>query len=104
MQAVRKAKGCGGEIDCGNLHRELLDSELHEWRNLFMWALTLGDEARDRIKAAAHERFLRDGMHVAHWLTPEGTTPGKWLSTDEEEFREMARAAFAPKAMEREGE
>jgi len=86
----------GGEIHPGNLMSELVQKELHEWRNLFMWALTLEDDERDRIKAAAYERFLRDGMSVAQWFN-DGVLPSKWLAADEEQFREMTRKAFAPK-------
>jgi hypothetical protein len=79
--------------DSGNLRQSLIEAELNEWRNLFMWALTLSPAEQDRIKAAAHQRFLRKGMSVAHWFSG-GTTPGQWLCADEDEFREMAKKAF----------
>jgi hypothetical protein len=80
-------------IDIGAIHQSLMDIELNEWRNLFMWALTLTSEEQARIKAAAYERFLRKGMSIAHWLN-NGVLPGQWLSADEQEFREMAARAF----------
>lgn len=84
-------------VDLGNLRHGLIDQELAEWRKLAMWGLTLDDAERDRIKAAVHDRFLRDGMHVADWFSG-GVSPNSWLSSDESEFREMAKAAFAPKS------
>lgn len=86
----------GGEVDSGNLLHEIMQQELDEWRGLFLWTITLDDAERDRIKAAAHRRFLADGLHVAHWFH-DGVSPGQWLCSDEEEFRAMARAAFGPK-------
>lgn len=92
------AKGrFGQEADRGPLWELLIRQELDEWRNLFMWSITLDDAERDRIKAAAYDRFLKKGMSVSHWLSDDGRTPGHWLVADEEEFREMARKAFAPK-------
>ena len=38
-----------------------------------------------------------DGMSVKSWLHPSGISPSSWLASDEEEFREMAKKAFAPK-------
>jgi hypothetical protein len=60
-----------------------------------MWGLTLTQEEQDRIKAAAHERFLSKRMSVAHWLN-DGVTPGQWVEADEVEFRKMAAKAFSP--------
>jgi hypothetical protein len=61
-----------------------------------MFGMTLKDEDRDRIKAAAYERFLSDKMSVKHYL-PGGDSAGHWLVADEEEFRAMVKVAFAPK-------
>lgn len=83
-------------VDYGNLRSQLIDTELDEWRNLFMWGLTLTQEEQERIKAVAFQRFLRDGMGVAHWLN-DGVQPGCWLDADEKEFRKMAKEAFYPK-------
>lgn len=84
------------QVNFGNLREKLINLELEEWRKLFMWALTLTTEEQDRIKAAAHDRFLNNKAYVAHWFTG-GAYTGKWLVADEEEFREMARKVFAPK-------
>ncbi len=78
------------------VYTTLMRSELDEWRNLLIWGLTCSHEAIDRIKAAVHERFLADRMHVAHWFQND-EYPSSWLTADEEEFREMAKKAFAPK-------
>ena len=86
----------GKEVSYGNLYTVLMEEEMHEWRSVVMWGLTLDDKDRDRIKAAVHNRFLNDKMHIAHWLN-NGITPSRWLSADEEEFRAMVRKAFAPK-------
>jgi hypothetical protein len=83
------------QIEYGTLRELLYQEEMSEWRNLFMWAITLDEAERDRVKAAAHHRFLADGMHVAHWIN-NGVSPGSWLSADEDEFRAMAKAAFMP--------
>ena len=84
-------------IDEGNLRQILIDKELGEWRNVAMWGLTLSDDERDRVKAAVHQRFLRDDMHVAFWFNG-GELPTSWMRADEDAFREMARKAFAPGA------
>ena len=42
------------KIDHGNLRDKLIQAELDEWRKLFMWAITLDDDERARIKAAAY--------------------------------------------------
>ncbi len=84
-------------VDAGSLLDILHRMELDEWRNLAMWGLTLDDAERDRIKAAVHERFLRDGMDVRRWLTPDGRSAQAWCNANEAEFREMARAAFSPR-------
>lgn len=85
-----------GTIDYGDIRDRLVHQELDEWRNLAMWGLTLNDKERDRIKAAVHDRFLRDGMHVAQWFNG-GNAVGSWLVAEEVEFRAMAKLAFAPK-------
>lgn len=84
------------QVEFGNLIDSLISDELDEWRNLALWGLTLDDAERDRIKAAAHQRFLRDGISVGTWLN-NGVEPSQWLVSDEEEFRDMARKAFGPK-------
>lgn len=82
-------------IDYGNVRSLMIELELQEWRNLAMWGLTVSDEERDRIKAAVHQRFLRDDMNVATWLNG-GFNPSGWLVADEKAFRAMARKAFSP--------
>lgn len=74
----------------------LLELELQEWQKLAMWGLTLNGKGRDRVKAAAHQRFLSDKMYVANYLD-RGEHPSRWLTVDEKDFREMAKKAFAPK-------
>jgi hypothetical protein len=83
------------QIDFGNLRDALYYEEMNEWREMFMWGLTLSDDDRDRIKMAAHQRFLRDGMYAAKWFN-NGRTPGSWLSADEAEFRAMVKSVFSP--------
>lgn len=83
-------------VETGNLRDLVIQRELDAWRDLAMWGLTLDKDERDRIKAAVHERFLRDGMNVAKWFS-NGRDPGSWLAADDEEFRAMAREYFAPK-------
>jgi hypothetical protein len=85
------------KLETGNIFETLVQEELHEWRNLFMWALTVDDDVRNRIKAAAHERFLSENTCVSSWLN-DGVIPTRWLSSDEDEFREMARKVFMPAA------
>lgn len=102
IRAVQAAQYRLGETRRGkdpvgqDLYFQLIEAELDEWRGLFMWCLTLDDAERDRIKAAAHERFLADHVQVAQWFTGS-TCPSSWLSADEDTFRAMARNAFAPK-------
>ncbi len=84
------------EIDHVDIINKLYEEEMVEWRKLAMWGLTLDDAGRDRIKAAVHQRFLRDGMSVHDWMS-DGVAAGSWLSSDEAEFRAMAKKAFGPK-------
>jgi len=74
----------------------LVTEELELWRRVFMFGLTLPDDERDRIKAAAYEWFLSDQMSVAYYLFG-GENAGKWFVKDEEEFRAMCKEIFAPK-------
>lgn len=78
---------------------DLCQWELDEWRNLLLWGIVCDQPTRDRAKAAAHERFLSERHSVAEWLN-DGVRPNKWLVADEEEFRKMAKEAFAPKGGE----
>ena len=84
----------GFKVDSGNLRSELIDTELDEWRKLFMWCLTIEDETRDRIKAAAYQRFLDQRNNVSQWLNPDGVVASRWLKVDEDEFRAMASKLF----------
>jgi hypothetical protein len=102
ISAIEAAASClfkrrhhGFQIEYGNLRTTLFEEELDEWRKLFMWGLTLSDEERDRIKAAAYQRFLSNKTHVAYWIN-DGISPGQWLAADEDEFRAMAKEAFKP--------
>jgi hypothetical protein len=70
--------------------------ELDEWRSLLLWGMVADQELQDRVKAAAHERFLADRMDVAKWFTGK-ENPSRYLTADDEEFRAMAKKAFAPK-------
>ena len=77
----------------GKVFQDLMEWELEEWRNLSMWGLTLDEKTQTKIKAAVHERFLSDKMHVANWFH-NGESPSSWRVSDEDEFRAMARKAF----------
>jgi hypothetical protein len=85
----------GFKVDSGNLRSELIDAELDEWRKLFMWCLTIEDETRDRIKAAAYQRFLDQRNNVSQWLNPDGIVASRWLKADEDEFRVMVSKLFS---------
>ena len=80
----------------GKVFNDLMAWELEEWRGLLMWGMLVDQKTKDRIKAAAHERFLSDRMHVADWFN-NGINPRSWLTCDEKEFRKMAKEAFSPK-------
>lgn len=84
------------KVGDNKVYYDLMQWELAEWRGLLMWALVADQDTQDRIKAAAHERFLSDRMEVASWFH-DGVHPGRYLSADEEEFRRMAKEAFKPK-------
>jgi hypothetical protein len=79
-----------------DLTRALVDIELGLWRQVFMFGMTLNDKEQERIKAAAYQRFLADGISVKDYL-PGGANAGSWLVSDEEEFREMCKKLFVPK-------
>ncbi len=83
-------------IDYSALITALYERELEDWRGLLLWGITLSDEERERVKAAAFERFLSDGRYVADWMN-DGLAGGGWLTADEDQFRAMAKEVFAPK-------
>lgn len=83
------------EVLTGNLREILFGIEIDQWRRLLMWGITLEEKDRDRIKAAAHQRFLRKGMSVADWMNG-GIQPSSWLTANEEEFRELIEKTFKP--------
>lgn len=85
------------KVDSGNLRSELIDSELDEWRKLFMWCLTIEDDVRDRIKAAAYQRFLDQRTDVSQWLNPDCVVASSYLKSDEDDFRAMVSKVFSPK-------
>ena len=89
----------GWNVDPGNMRSTLIEEELHEWRHLCMWGLTLDDEEKDRIKAAVYNRFLSSDMNISYWLN-NGISPSTWSTADEDEFRKMAREVFKPKEKE----
>lgn len=102
IQAVMAAKYCiqhhgrrGTQID-ENITDELYQMELDAWRSVFMFGLTLPDRERERIKAAAYERFLSDKSSVGFYLNG-GTHASSWSCADEDQFRSMCRELFAPK-------
>lgn len=80
----------------GKVFLDLMQWELDEWRGLLMWGLVADQDTQDRIKAAAHERFLSDKMDVSKWFTGD-ENPSRYLTADAEEFRAMAKKAFAPR-------
>lgn len=61
-----------------------------------MFALALPDKERERIKAAAYERFLTDKSSVGYYLEG-GINASSWSCVEEDEFRAMCRELFAPK-------
>lgn len=80
----------------GKVFNDLIAWELEEWRGLLMWGMVIDQETKDRIKAAAHERFLSNRMDVSKWFN-NGIHPNSWLIANEKDFREMAKEAFSPK-------
>lgn len=80
--------------DFGNIIERLLKEELTEWKNLFMWALTLNNEERDRIKVAAYNRYVSEKYDVSRWIN-NGLDLGRVFVADEKEFREMVKKVFS---------
>lgn len=96
MQAANETR-YSGNVDCGQLLDSLYECELREWRNLMLFGLAVPDEQRDRVKAAAYQRFLAGHVAVNQWLSDSPTAPcSYWLSADDAAFREMCRRVFAP--------
>ena len=79
-----------------DLLAELVQVELDEWRNLFMWALVLDEKHRDRIKQAARARFLAEGSSASQWMN-RGIGASMWAQADEDEFRAMVNKLFGGK-------
>lgn len=92
----KRRAGYSNIVERGNVYQLLVEEELHEWRNLLMWGITLNAEDQTRIKAAVYNQFLKPGMSVMQWLN-NGILPSKWLTSDEQEFREMIKQTFLPK-------
>ena len=82
------------EINEGNLYQTLIRLELDQWRDLFMFGMTLDDEEKERIQAAGVARFLSDGMYVGHYITNRHGDPTSYWTADEKEFREMVKNTF----------
>lgn len=80
-------------INCGTIHEELYRRELDEWQGLLMWGLICDNDTRDRLKAAAYDRFLADRMDVRKWMFG-GDEPSSWLVAEEDEFRKNVRELF----------
>jgi len=78
------------------LRTSLMDRELDLWRYVFMFALTVPEKERERIKAAAHDRFLSKHWSILDHMY-NGRTPKQWLTADEQTFRDMCTEAFKPK-------
>jgi hypothetical protein len=89
-------RGDERDINCGNIYEKLYERELDEWRGLFMWGLITDEPTRDRIKAAAYERFLSEKKGVHQWMF-NGENPSKWLASTEDEFREFLKEEFINK-------
>jgi hypothetical protein len=97
MQAVNETWYNRDSVDCGKLLNSLYDCELREWHNLMLFGLAVSDDTRQRVKAAAYQRFLAGNVAVNKWLSDSPTVPCcHWLSADDTAFREMCRRTFAP--------
>lgn len=94
-----QARGHREAIECGDLQNLLHEEECETWKNLFMWAMTLSDADRDRIKCLAHDVFLKEHVSVVEIWQDTGSF-GAYLAADDDAFREMARKAFAPREEE----
>lgn len=102
QQAIQSAHRCVQDlkyrqfnINDGNLLQSLIELELDEWRNLFLWGLTVDKATQDRIKAIGYQKFLGHNKAVEHYFN-NGCQPSKWLVADEEEFRAMCKKEFSP--------
>jgi len=71
----------------------LIQKELDLWRQLFMFALTLPAADQERVKAAAYDRFLHDGMSVSEYMN-NCRGGSSWATAEADEFREMAKKVF----------
>lgn len=97
LGVIQRFLGGGREyVNEGDLRSKLYERELDEWRGLFMWGLVCDESTRERVKAAAYERFLSDKMCVNHYLF-NGENPHSWLTKDEEEFRKSVKELFKPR-------
>lgn len=67
--------------------------ELEHWHSLFMFGLVVPDEIKDRIKAAAYERFLNEKASIMEFAYC-GEIPSSWFTKDEEEFRKLLRERY----------
>ena len=96
IQSYLTNRGQNNSCNFGSVREELYRRELDEWRGLFMWGLVCDESTKERIKAAAYERFLSDKMDVSNWMF-NGENPSSWFVKDEEEFRKNVKELFKPK-------
>ena len=94
LYRAREMKGRNSEVDSGSLYSTLMNLELTQWRNLFMFGMTLDGGEKERIQAAAVARFLSDGQYVGHYVTNRHGDPISYYTADEDEFRKMVKESF----------
>lgn len=97
LSVIRSFVTNGGKenLNEGNFREELYRRELDEWRGLMMWGLVCDEKDRQRLKAAAYERFIGERMDVRRWIF-DGSEPSSWMVKDEENFRKQAKELFKP--------
>lgn len=78
-----------------DLRSALIEHELRAWRDVFMFGITLDAPERERIKAAAYDRFLAPKYSVVQWMN-SGVMPAQWLTADEKAFRAYVDQLFNP--------
>jgi hypothetical protein len=97
LYRAREMGGRGTEVDSGSLYNTLMTLELTQWRNLFMFGMTLDGDEKERIQAAAVGRFLSDKSYVGNYITNQHGDPTSYYTADEEEFRKMVKESFFKK-------
>lgn len=72
----------------------LYERETRAWRDYLRWSLGVTEADRKKVRQAAYDRSLREGISIMDQLEEDGKYPGSWSSEVEKAFRKQIKIAF----------